>query len=185
MIYEPAIEPLTDEDLAAWAEAGDAGLVLHQITNDHNVGAIARSAAFFGAKWLVLSGASEDRALPLSTAAYRVAEGGLEHVTVRRVNNTSAFLRDASHSLFTLATDGRARLRISDLGTICRREAERLHVKKPGLAIALGNEERGLPQEAKDACRVTVRVPGTGLMESLNVAQAATLFLHEWFEVYG
>jgi TrmH RNA methyltransferase len=187
MIYEPTVEPLSHEDLAAWAEAGDTGLVLYQIGNDHNVGAIARSAAFFGAKWLVLAGdhpapEGEHPASLLSTSAYRVAEGGMEHLIVRRVSNTAAFLRDASDSLFTLATDGRARLRISDLATVGRREGERLHREAPGLAIVLGNEERGLPQEVKNVCRVIMRIPGTGLMESLNVAQAATLFLHAWYE---
>jgi len=47
----------------------------------------------------------------------------------------------------------------------------------------LGNEETGLPDEVKDACTVLVRIPGTGLMESLNVAQAATLFMHRIFEL--
>jgi TrmH RNA methyltransferase len=49
--------------------------------------------------------------------------------------------------------------------------------------MVLGNEETGLPQEVKDRCQVMVRVPGTGLMESLNVAQVAALFLHEIFEL--
>jgi TrmH RNA methyltransferase len=49
----------------------------------------------------------------------------------------------------------------------------------PGAALILGSEETGLPPEARDACAYLLRIPGTGLMESLNVAQAAALFLHE------
>jgi TrmH RNA methyltransferase len=53
------------------------------------------------------------------------------------------------------------------------------------VAVVLGNEETGLPPEVRESCRVLLRIPGTGNIESLNVAQAATLFLHELFEREG
>ena len=53
----------------------------------------------------------------------------------------------------------------------------------PGIALVMGNEETGLPREVKERCSVLVRIPGTGLVESLNVAQAAALFLHELYEL--
>ena len=55
MIREPAVEPLTREDLDLWAQEGKTGLILHEIGNDHNLGAIARAAAFFDSHFLVLN----------------------------------------------------------------------------------------------------------------------------------
>ncbi|MDR0455156.1 MAG: RNA methyltransferase, partial [Treponema sp.] len=46
-----------------------------------------------------------------------------------------------------------------------------------------GNEENGLPQNVKDNCACLLRVPGTGNIESLNVSQAAALFLHEIYDL--
>ena len=181
MILEPALEPMCREDLDEWSREGRTGLVLHSVGNDHNLGAIARSAAFFDAKYIVIS--EKDEEANLTTSAYRIAEGGMEHVTVRTVGNTAAFLRDASRLLVTIGTDTRARQRIGDLPRIIKEKQKEAGGHRPGIALVLGNEETGLPVEVKDACSVLVRIPGTGLMDSLNVAQAATLFMHKIFEL--
>jgi TrmH RNA methyltransferase len=188
MILDPEIKSLDREELDLWAAEGKTGLLLHSLGNDHNLGAIARSAAFFDAPYIVTNG--RDNEARLSTSAYRIAEGGMEHVTVRKVENTAAFLRDASKRLVVIGADSRARQRIRDLPLVVREQAARLaggpdgrKEPRPGIILVLGNEETGLPQEVKDRCPVLVRIPGTGLMESLNAAQAATLFLHELFEI--
>ncbi|MCL2070084.1 MAG: RNA methyltransferase [Treponema sp.] len=179
MILEPAPEPLSREDLEEWAEEGRLGLVLHSVGNDHNLGAIVRAAAFFEAKYVVISqGDSEAR---LTTSAYRIASGGMEHVTVRTVRDSAAFLKEASRHLLSIGTDPRARQRIGDLGRII--ESRKNAGRRPGIALVLGNEEEGLPPEVKEACSVMARIPGTGLMESLNVAQTASIFMHRIFEM--
>jgi TrmH RNA methyltransferase len=175
MIYLPDINPLSREDLEQWSREAGIGLVLHSVGNDHNLGAMVRSAAFFDARYIVIS--EEDAEARISTSAYRVAEGGMEYVTVRSVRNTAAFLRDASRLLFTIGADIRARQRIDGLQHIIGEK------KKTGVAVVLGNEETGLPDDVKDACSVLVRIPGTGRIESLNVAQAATLFMQRIFEL--
>jgi len=182
MIFAPQPEPLTRDDLDEWANSGKTGLVLHSLGNDHNLGAIVRSAAFFDAPLIVLS--EEDHESQLTTSAYRIAEGGMEHVKIRTITNSSAFLRDASKVLVTIGTDNRARQRIGDLPGIIQEQGGKLRSKniQPGVAIVLGNEETGLPGEVKDNCLALVRIPGTGLMDSLNVAQAANLFLYELFK---
>ena len=182
MIEEPVIAPLAREELECWALEGKTGLVLHAVGNDHNLGAIIRAAAFFDTRFIILN--DQDKEARLSTSAYRVAEGGMEHVAVRKISHSAAFLKDASKKLITIGTDIRARRRIGDLGGIVR-EAK---LKKPangrlGIALVLGNEETGLPQEVKDQCAYLLRVPGTGIIESLNVSQAAALFLHEIYEL--
>ncbi|MCL2230052.1 MAG: RNA methyltransferase [Treponema sp.] len=186
MIEEPVIEPLSLEDLDAWASEGKTGVLLHSVGNDHNLGAIARAAAFFDVSYIVLNendSAFEnedegDKDMRLTTSAYRVAEGGFEHLTVRRIANSAAFLKDASKRLITVGTDIRARQRITDLGGVIKDQKPR-----PGIALVLGNEETGLPKNVKDHCRHLLRIPGTGNIDSLNVSQAAALFLHAIYEV--
>ncbi|MDR0598300.1 MAG: RNA methyltransferase [Treponema sp.] len=174
MIDEPVIEPLSREDLDRWSGEGKTGLILVSVGNDHNLGAIVRSAAFFGVSYVALSG--EGESARLTTSAYRVAEGGMEHVEFRSLANPAAFLRSAAKSLVVIGAEHRARLRIRDLKTI-------LAGRPPGVALVVGNEETGLPPAIKERCAALVRIPGTGVMESLNVAQAATLFLHELYEL--
>ena len=186
MILLPDVQPLTREDIDQWAQEGSAGVVLHALGNDHNLGAIVRSAAFFDFKYVVIAGKEsesedDDEGVKLSTSAYRVAEGGMEHVTVRSVRNTAAFLRSASRDLLTIGTDIRARQRIGDIGRIAA-ERQKGGVR-PAIALVIGNEETGLPPQVKSACAALVRIPGTGLMESLNAAQAATLFMQRIFEI--
>jgi TrmH RNA methyltransferase len=190
MILLPEVEPLSREDLEEWALEGRTGFVLHSVGNDHNLGAIVRSAAFFDVKYIVIS--EGDPEAGLTTSAYRVAEGGMEHVTVRTIRNTAAFLRDASRHLFVAGADTRARRRIGDLPLLVGESQKKGHrgiggpkteAGRPGIAVVLGNEETGLPDEVKDACSALIRIPGTGLMDSLNVAQAATLFMQKIFEI--
>ncbi|MDR1031471.1 MAG: RNA methyltransferase [Treponema sp.] len=188
MIEEPKIPAVTQEDLACWAREGKTGLLLHEVGNDHNLGAIVRSAAFFDAHFIVLSGVPSEA--PVSTSAYRIAEGGMEHVVFRLVHDIPGFLKAASRVLITIGTDIRARQRIQDLDTIIQDRMRTLKpsgqnpqgVLRPSIVLVVGNEETGLPQEVKDHCSVLVRIPGTGVLESLNVAQATTLFLHALYE---
>ncbi|MDR2478512.1 MAG: RNA methyltransferase [Treponema sp.] len=187
MIEEPVIAPLSREDIDLWAAEGKTGLVLHSVGNDHNLGAIVRAAAFFDAHYIVIN--EHDGEARLSTSAYRVAEGGMEHVVIRKIGNTAAFLKDASKQILTIGTDIRSRRRIGDLGGIVQDRQKKAETrggsgaKMPGIALVLGNEESGLPQEVKDRCSCLLRIPGTGSIESLNVAQAAALFLNAIFEL--
>jgi TrmH RNA methyltransferase len=179
MIDEPVVAPLSQEELDQWAGERRLGIVLHSVGNDHNLGAIARAAAFFDAAFIVLN--ENDVEARLSTSAYRVAEGGLEHLAVRKIGNTAAFLKDASKQLLTIGTDIRARRRISDLPGIAG--DAKYKTGRPGIALVLGNEETGLPQQVKDHCSCLIRIPGTGNIESLNVSQAAALFLYQLYEL--
>jgi len=203
MIEQPVVAPLSPEDLDFWAAERKTGILLHAIGNDHNLGAIVRAAAFFDVHFIVLNEKDQgfhgteqdsngtdpnsdgkDQGVMLSTSAYRVAEGGMEHVTVRRVNSTAAFLKDASKCIVTIAADIRARMRIRDMGPILREKSVKLQKKgRAGMVLVLGNEETGLPLNVKNQCSCEFRIPGTGLIESLNVSQAAAVFLHEIFEL--
>jgi TrmH RNA methyltransferase len=180
MIEEPLIEALTREDLDLWAQAGKTGLVLHEVGNDHNLGAIARAAAFFDAHFIIVN--EHDSEARLTTSAYRVAEGGMEHKTVKKIGDTAAFLKDAAREIMVIGTDVRARRRIGDLSGIVK-DRRKGSTRRPGIALVLGNEETGLPQNVKDNCSCLLRVPGTGNIESLSVSQAAALFLREIYDL--
>lgn len=140
-------------------------VVLDGIGNPHNLGAIARSAAFFGAGGLLLREGPAN-AMP-SPAAYRTAEGGLEHLELRRVRDLPAALTALEpHYRTVAATLARDAMTLADLP------------RDRAVALVLGNEEAGVSPEALAACRRLVRIPGSGRVQSLNVAQSAAVLLH-------
>jgi TrmH RNA methyltransferase len=181
MMEEPVVADAAQEDIDLWAAEGKTGLILHSVGNDHNLGAMVRSAAFFDAHFVIISEA--DTEARLTTSAYRVAEGGMEHVEFRMVRDTDSFIKSLSRSVLTIGAAPRARYRIRDLKVIIAEKADALKTARPGVALVVGNEETGLPRDVQEHCSVMVRIPGTGKIESLNVAQAATLFLHELYEL--
>jgi TrmH RNA methyltransferase len=182
MIRKPEVPPLTREDLEIWSRESLTGLVLHGIENDFNLGALVRQAAFFDVRYVIIS--EWESAAHLSTAAYRAAEGGMLFVTLRSVRHTEAFVREAARSLLVIGADVRARRRVRDLSDCVERRAAQTG-RRPGIALVIGNEERGLPAGVKEHCSDLLRIPGTGNVESLNAAQAAALFCHEIFEATG
>jgi TrmH RNA methyltransferase len=186
MIEEPVVEDVSRADIEEWAAEGKVGLVLHSVGNDHNLGAMVRSAAFFDACFVVIS--EEDKEARLTTSAYRVAEGGMEQVTFRKVRDTAVLLKRLAPSVITVGTAPRARLRIRDLDAVIREKTAARQGRalsgpaRPGIAVVMGSEETGLPPEVAERCTVLVRIPGTGNIESLNAAQAAAILLHELYE---
>jgi RNA methyltransferase, TrmH family len=159
----------TADDLAKWAKRGESVLVLDRIGNAHNLGAIARTAAFFGVPHLVIP--DDPAAARPSDAAHRVAEGGFEHVNAWLAPDLTAFAR-------SLATAGYEVVGAATRGG--RADALRSATKKP-LAILLGNEEYGLAPETAAACTRLVTIPGSGKIESLNVSVAAAVLMWELF----
>ncbi|HVU24828.1 MAG TPA: RNA methyltransferase, partial [Opitutus sp.] len=162
------------EECREWARRGEPLLVLDRIGNAHNLGAIARTAAFFGVPRLIVP--DDPAAARPGEAAYRVAEGGLTHVEVRPVRDLAAFLRDltaAGYEVVGAATRGAASLRGGR-----KEKAGREAAGKP-LALVLGSEEHGLTAEVAAACTRLVTIPGSGKVESLNVSVAAAILIWE------
>ena len=146
--------------------AQDVLLLLDGIGNPHNLGAIARSAAFFGALGLVLH-ETPGATMP-SGAAYRTAEGGLEHLGLWRT-------RDLPRAIESMKSQWRVIAALPDA------EADplpRIPRDRP-LAIVLGHEETGIGADVLRVCRRGVRIIGGGAVQSLNVAQAASVLLYE------
>lgn len=139
-------------------------LVLDGIGNPHNLGAVARSAAFFGAPALLLA-EGPGHAMP-SDAAYRTAEGGLEWLDLYRTRSLPAALAAMAPHYRTVAAT--LNPDAAPLGELPR--------DRPA-ALVLGHEEHGISPAALAACRREVRIPGSGRVQSLNVAQAAAVLL--------
>ncbi|MFL5269398.1 MAG: TrmH family RNA methyltransferase [Stellaceae bacterium] len=162
----------TPEMARQWARDGKPLLVLDRVGNPHNLGAIVRSAAFFGLDRVLLADHPQ-QALP-SDASYRVAEGGFEHVELFRAPLPSALgqLRPSYHIVGTAL----GRPPVTDW--------------RPGsrpVALVFGNEEAGLDPATLSNCDEVVAISGSGRMQSLNVAVAAAIMMHlltlpEWGE---
>ena len=139
-------------------------VILDRVSNPHNLGAIARSAAFFGAGGLLFHEVP-GQAFP-SDAAYRTAEGGLEHLELHKTRNLPKALAALEPHYRTVAATLTADA--MPLQTLPR--------DRP-IALVLGNEEIGISVSAAEACRRRVRILGAGPVQSLNVAQAAAVLL--------
>ena len=140
-------------------------LVLDGIGNPHNLGAIARSAAFFGARAMLI-GEGPGHAMP-SDAAYRTSEGGLESLDLYKTRDLPAALTALQPFYRTVAAS------LSHDAVLLAN----LPRDRP-VALVLGNEEHGVSAEVLAACRRQVRIGGRGAVQSLNVAQAAAVLLH-------
>ncbi len=154
--FDPVVAP-------GWARDGKPILVLDGIGNPHNLGAIARTAGFFGIERIVLA-ERPDQALP-SDASYRVAEGGLDRLILYRAPLPAALaaLRPAYRIVGAALGSGTP---LAGRGG-----------GKP-MALILGNEEKGLDPATRAACDELVTVPGSGRVQSLNVAAAAAILIY-------
>jgi 23S rRNA (guanosine2251-2'-O)-methyltransferase len=139
-------------------------LVLDQITDPHNVGAIFRTAAAFSAAAIVTT----QRHSPDATGALaKAASGALEHVPLINVQNLArglAALKESGFLVVGLDSTGEADL-------------DALPLRAP-LALVLGAEGKGLRQLTRDTCDHVARIDLTGEIKSLNVSNAAALSLY-------
>lgn len=169
MIQEPTIPILDFQTLMQFAREGVHFLALDRVGNAQNLGAIIRSAAFFGIQHIVISG--EDEQASVSTATYRVAQGGMEFVHVWKVRSIAWLMDACKDQILRIGADHRAKINVTE-------GMQKVGAKK-SCVIVMGNEETGLSKDVTSSCDFLVKIPGSGNIESLNVAQAATVFLYE------
>ncbi len=167
--------PLPESPLSGWLRELPAGpavaLWLDGVGNPHNLGAILRSAAHFGAAGILLP---KDSPLAISGAAARVAEGGAEFVSVVRLGRSENAFEQLKAAGFVVAA------------TVVRGGSSLFATKlPPRLVYVLGAEQSGVDAPLAKASALRLGIPGRGAVESLNVASAASVLLSEWTRQQG
>ena len=156
-------DPLPSPDIETLAGEGMV-LVLDQITDPHNVGAILRSAAAFAVKAIVTTARHSPEATGVLAKA---ASGALELVPLVTVQNLArALTRLNERGFMTVGLDSQGSENLSAL-----------ELKQP-LALVLGAEGKGLRQLTRETCSAVARLDMPGEIKSLNVSNAAVLALY-------
>lgn len=147
-------------------EARGVAVALDRVRNPYNVGAILRTAAFFGVDAALFGAIAPQPAL--APDAVRVAEGGVEHLLLSRTT-------DLADTLGRLAEQG---VRIVGAEGAARESALSYPFRRPSVLV-MGHEREGLSPRVRARCEALVAIPGTGAVESLNVAVAAGILLRD------
>lgn len=166
-----AVEPLDDvylSDILSAANAPNAErqvvVVLDEVTDPHNVGAVLRSMAMFGAKALIVH---KRNAPSITGVMAKTATGAIEHVPMVAVTNLSQALEELKLSGYTcLGMDERADYPIHKAPT------------EGHIALVLGNEGEGLRAKTRTTCDAIVSIESIGKIQSLNVSNAAAIALY-------
>jgi 23S rRNA (guanosine2251-2'-O)-methyltransferase len=154
--------PLAPIDLSELPPNGLV-LVLDQITDPHNVGAILRTAAAFAVDALITT---ERHSPEFSGALAKSASGGLEHVPISTVTNLARALAE-------MGDMGYLRVGLDSEGPV---PLEAVPLSRP-LALVLGAEGKGLRRLTRERCDVLARLDLPGAIRSLNVSNACAIAL--------
>ena len=140
-------------------------LILDQVTDPQNIGAIIRSCVAFDCLALIV----QDKNSPLETGAMvKSSAGTIEHLPICRVTNLSRCIEQLKEAGFWIVgMDGYAKQNISQVD------------KNGKLAVIMGSEGKGMRRLVEESCDINVRLPINEKVESLNVATAAAIVLYE------
>lgn len=155
--------PLDHRPLGALG-AADLVIVLDQVTDPHNVGAILRSAVAMGAAALVTTSRHSPEE---SGVLAKAASGALEHIDLIEVRNLAEALEAiAAQGFLTVGLDSEGPAALEDT------------LKSDRIALVLGAEGKGLRQKTRDTVGALARLDMPGAIRSLNVSNAAAIALY-------
>lgn len=171
-ILAKPLEPSNFEEMMKRLDSNECLVYLDGVQNPHNIGSIMRVCAHFGIKYIL----GERRLLPaLSPSAYRVAQGGAESVRLVPIDQLQSALQKLQKVGFT------------GIASHCH-SGKLLYDYRfpPRTLLVMGSETEGIRPQLLKLMQETLMIPGTGLVESLNVSVAAGLFLGEyWRQMHG
>ena len=151
------------------ANAGDGHalvVLLDHVTDEGNFGAIVRSAEVVGAAGVVIAKA---RAAGVGVGAYKTSAGAVLHVPIAQVSNLATAIDELKRAGFWVA--GSTEHATQDVWSA---------PLEGRLCLVMGSEGSGISQLVRKKCDFECRLPQRGRVESLNVAQAATVMCYEW-----
>ena len=156
---------LIEELFADAANKPGLWLALDCLQDPHNVGAIFRTASFFGINGIVMT---RDRSAPLTATVYDVAAGGLEYVPFGEPTNIARAMNIAkSAGVWLLGSSEHAELDVKEIP------------RDRSWMLILGNEEMGLRRLTLDKCDQVCKLTSRGDVPSLNVSVAAGVLMAE------
>ena len=160
------VDPYPYADPATLLEPDDAlVVVLDQVQDPHNLGAVCRTAEVAGAAGVVIA---ERRAASVSAAVCKASAGAVEHLPVARVRNVANWLGEAKEAgAWVYGAAAEARRSYTDVDWSGR------------AALVLGSEGSGLRPRVAESCDELISIPVAGRVESLNASVAAAVILFE------
>jgi 23S rRNA (guanosine2251-2'-O)-methyltransferase len=166
------VSPLNLAELDDIAEKACASglpiILLDQVTDPHNVGAVLRSGAVFGAAGLIMT---QRHSPPLGGSLAKAASGALDLMPICLVQNLSKAITELKRQSFpVIGLDGTGENRLLEDGLAD-------HSGRP-VVVALGAEGKGLRELTRQSCDELCRIGGDGPIASLNVSNAAAVALH-------
>lgn len=144
-------------------------LVLDGVEDVRNIGALARSAVWFGFQAIIIAMKGNAR---INSMAYKTSAGAIKDIIICRevsIVKTLNFLKDSGINLLLAEAAGKD----SGIGNL----------KEGPTAIILGSEEKGVSREVRALSDGLISIPGTGKVESLNVSVAGALLMHELYKL--
>ena len=166
-ILAKELEKLDFLEIFKELSGGDPALILYLdgVQNPHNLGSIMRVCAHFGVKYIVGTN------LPaISPSSYRIAQGGAEWVKMISLEHLKPFFKKMEQSGFVLvATSSHKGRSLYD------------YTFPPRTLLVMGSESEGVNRYVQQAAKESLLIPGTGVVESLNVSVATGLFLGEYW----
>lgn len=164
----PYVYAHPDDLLEAARESGLPPLIvaLDGVTDPRNLGAVVRSAAAFGAHGVLLPAR---RSASMTAVAWRTSAGTAARIPVARATNLTRTLREyATAGLMLAGLDADADVSVDDFD-----------LAGEPLVLVVGSEGKGLSRLVRETCDVTVSIPMSGPVESLNASVAAGVLLAE------
>lgn len=167
LLYASDLEEYDIEEICQMAEGKDKAyvLILDQVTDPQNIGAIIRSCVAFNCLALIM----QEKHSPQETGAMaKSSVGMIEHLPICRVTNLSRAIQQLQKSGFwTVGMDGYAKTTVDKIN------------KSGKTAIVMGSEGKGMRRLVSDNCDMTIRLDINPQVESLNVSTAAAIVLYE------
>jgi len=158
-------EPDSEDIVSAAVKEKGVIVLLDQITDPHNTGAIIRTAEALGCRGIVIP---RSRSAGITPAVVKAASGATAHISISTVANAASFIENAKKAgVWVIGTSDHGTCPLGEIGSI-----------RPALVI-IGSEGEGMRRLTEEKCDYIVSIPLKGKVSSLNASVAAGIVLYE------